>query len=158
MRHSQSLSHLLLYAINILFHDNPQIFKTNIPPHQLASGHTNYINSYNNISIVTSTKYYYIQMKPTTTILSTVLLLLVISASNSFTFIQPSVDASPIIVSESSVYTILLTRQYAPSLTPTPWDTQLVPIGSQIIVLFPNEFTLDNLATAQCTDLLFGTN
>ena len=60
----------------------------------------------------------------------------------SFQFKAVSVSGTPLTINTTAQYTITAQRQYTQFLFNTPYNTQLVPSGSNLSIIFPQQYTL----------------
>lgn len=75
--------------------------------------------------------------------LTTIILILGVPSS-AFTFLYPSVTPSTTTITTLTTYTFTAMRNFDALLATTPYNSQLVPAGSNITVIFPQQY---NLAT-----------
>ena len=72
-----------------------------------------------------------------------IVIALLISIAKSFIFKSPNVVCTDYTINTVTTYTITLFRNTDPSLAPnTLWNTQYVPAGSNISVVFPSQYIL----------------
>lgn len=65
-------------------------------------------------------------------------------------------SVNPTTINTLAQYTVTLQRQFTQDIASTPWNTQLVPAGSQLIVNFPVEFIFSG--NESCDLVLIGGN
>ena len=79
-------------------------------------------------------------------------LLCILALADSFTFLYPNIQVDNSTINTVTTYTFDVLRNLDSNLNPTPYDTQLVPAGSTIIVTFPIQFDL-SLTLPTCSQL-----
>lgn len=63
---------------------------------------------------------------------------------------------STLVINTQATYTLIITRNYDGNLSPTPWDTQLVPAFSTFDVHFPAEYLslTDGITSPSCSAII----
>ena len=101
------------------------------------------------LSVCVEGRFWFIIMIVVTKLLA---LLSILALTDSFTFLYPAIQVGNTTISTVTTYQFDVLRSLDSNLNLTPYDSQLVPAGSTIIVTFPSQYDL-SLTVPSCTQL-----
>jgi hypothetical protein len=62
-------------------------------------------------------------------------------------------ELSSYTIRDSSTYTFTLARNIDNNFAQTPWNSEPVPVGANITIQFPSEFSNFNILLSSCTSI-----
>lgn len=86
-----------------------------------------------------------------------ILLITYIIVTSTFEFLYPSISADILTINTQATYSFYASRNIDNNLNPTPYSTQLVPPLSNIIIVFPPQYSLIT-SKPVCSSLLINDN